>query len=342
MLETHLAALEQTEQEAVRLIGQASSLKEVEELRVRYLGRKSALTAAMKAMKGLTPLEKPILGERANNAKDALTRAIAARKEALEQAQSGSVLERETIDVTLPGDRGPRGRVHPISRVIQEVEDIFVTMGFTVEDGPEIEDDFHNFEALNIAPDHPARDMHDTFYLPGGRLLRTHTSPVQIRTMRRCQPPLAVISIGKTYRVDSDPTHSPMFHQVEGFMIDTHVTFGDLKGTLRQFINHMFGEGRQVRFRPSYFPFTEPSAEVDMKWSVTKEIEGKRVEVEGWLEILGAGMIHPFVMEMGGHDPSKYTGFAFGVGIERLAMLKLGIKDIRLFYDNDVRFLGQF
>ncbi|MCX7047950.1 MAG: phenylalanine--tRNA ligase subunit alpha [Candidatus Sumerlaeota bacterium] len=342
MLQDYLSSLKQLQEEALAQIEAAASLKEMEELRVRYLGKKSDLNSVMRQMKDLTPLERPILGERANETKEALTSAISRRAEELDSTESSRRMQQEVVDVTLPGEPVLRGRVHPITQVIEEVEGIFVSMGFKIEEGPEIEDDFHNFEALNIPPHHPARDMHDTFYLPEDRLLRTHTSPVQIRAMRRRQPPMALITVGKTYRVDSDPTHSPMFHQLEGFVIDSKITFGDLKGTLHNFIRAMFGAEAKVRFRPSYFPFTEPSAEVDMSWTVTREVEGRRVESEEWLEILGAGMIHPRVMEYGGVDPGKFTGFAFGVGIERLAMLKFGIKDIRQFYENDVRFLGQF
>jgi len=342
MLESHIASLEQIKDEALQLVESAASLKEIEDLRVRFLGKKSALNSVLRAMKDLTPLERPVLGNRANELKETLQSAIAARAQALERVELNRRLEQEHVDLTLPGDPWAFGHLHPLTQVAEDIEDIFISMGYIVEDGPEIEDDFHNFEALNIPPYHPARDMHDTFYLPCDRLLRTHTSPVQIRTMRKYPPPMAVISIGKAYRVDSDPTHSPMFQQVEGFMIDTNISFGDLKGTLRRFSTAFFGGERQMRFRPSYFPFTEPSAEIDVKWTVTREVDGRRVESEEWLEILGAGMIHPRVMQAGGVDPKKYTGFAFGAGVERLAMLRHGIRDIRLFYENDLRFLRQF
>jgi len=342
MLSDLLSSLDKIRDAALGEIRGASSLREIEDLRVRRLGKKSELNAAMRGMAALSPDEKPVLGQRANETKETLTAAIAARKQALAEEEKRQRVAGEILDVTLPGDRPRRGRVHPLTRIIEEVERVFISMGFTVEEGPDIEDDYHNFEALNIPKDHPARDMHDTFYLPNDRLLRTHTSPVQIRTMRRHKPPLAVIAVGRVYRVDADQTHSPVFHQVEGFMVDTRITFGDLKGVLHHFLRQMFGKDVELRFRPSFFPFTEPSAEVDMKWTVTKEIDGARLDIDEWLEILGAGMIHPAVMESVGYDPSKYTGFAFGAGIERLAMLKYGIKDIRLFYENDVRFLEQF
>lgn len=342
MLATHLSSLAEILEGALAAIEAAKSVKELEDLRVRYLGKKSDLNAVMRGMKDLSNEDRPKLGESANETKQALANALDERTSALSQGEAQQRLAEEEVDITLPGQPTARGRLHPITQICQEVERIFTSMGFRVEDGPEIEDDYHNFEALNIPAHHPARDMHDTFYLPHDRVLRTHTSPVQIRTMRRLKPPLSVIAIGKTYRVDSDPTHSPMFHQVEGFMVDKAITFGDLKGALHHFIKEMFGREMELRFRPSYFPFTEPSAEVDIKWRVMKEVDGKRVEVDDWLEILGAGMIHPAVFESVGYDPTEYTGFAFGVGIERLAMLKYGIKDIRLFYDNDVRFLDQF
>jgi phenylalanyl-tRNA synthetase alpha chain len=342
MLSDLLTSLDRIRDGALDEIQGASSLKDIEDLRVKYLGKKSDLNAAMRGMGALSADEKPLLGQRANETKEALSNAIAARKDALSGDEKQARVAGETIDVTLPGDHARRGRLHPLTRVTEEVERVFISMGFTVEEGPDIEDDYHNFEALNIPKDHPARDMHDTFYLANDRLLRTHTSPVQIRTMQRHKPPLAVIAPGRVYRVDADQTHSPVFHQVEGFLVDTHVSFGDLKGVLHHFLREMFGQDVELRFRPSFFPFTEPSAEVDMKWTVTREIDGARVEVDEWLEILGAGMIHPAVMESVGYDPSKYTGFAFGAGIERLTMLKYGIKDIRLFYENDVRFLEQF
>ncbi len=342
MLETHIVSLDKIQSEALKAIRSAKSLKAMDEIRVKYLGKKSVVNSVMRGMKDLTPLEKPILGQRANVTKETLQKAVSEKLKELEQAEVQGKINKEGLDVTLPGLPIERGRSHPLTRIIEEVEDIFISMGFTVEDGPEIEDDFHNFEALNIPPHHPARDMHDTFYLPGERLLRTHTSPVQVRAMQRNKPPLAVISVGKVYRVDQDPTHSPMFQQVEGFMIDKKITFGNLKGALHQFITTLFGEEKEVRFRPSYFPFTEPSAEMDVKWQVSREIDGVMTEVEEWLEILGAGMIHPEVMRYGGYDPNEYTGFAFGAGIERLALLKYGLKNLRVFFENDVRFLKQF
>ena len=342
MLDAHISSLDKIKIEALNRVKAAPSLKHLEELRVRYLGKKSELNTVLREMKDLTPLEKPILGQRANDTKEALLKAFSRRARTLEEQDIQKQLESEALDVTLPGVRPPQGRLHPITQLIAEIEEIFTSMGFVVEDGPEIEDDYYNFEALNIPSHHPARDMHDTFYLPQNRLLRTHTSPVQIRAMRRHKPPMAVMSIGKVYRVDSDTTHSPMFHQFEAFMVDTDITFGALKGTLDHFIEALFRRPIESRLRPSYFPFTEPSAEMDIKWAVRKEVDGVMTTVDEWLEVLGAGMIHPQVMRNGGLDPQKHTGFAFGAGIERLAMLKYGINNIRLYYENDMRFLEQF
>ena len=316
--------------EACAAIDAAADLRSLDQIRVRYLGKKGELTGMLKGLGVLPAAERPAAGQRINAAKQRIQEAIAARQQSLEQDDLRARLEADTVDVTLPG-RGHRpGGLHPITRTLTIIERLFTGMGFIVADGPEIEDDYHNFEALNIPAHHPARAMHDTFYLGEDKLLRTHTSSVQIRFMQEHAPPLRVIAPGRVYRCDSDMTHTPMFHQVEGLMVDRDVTFADLKGVLEEFIRHFFAEDVGVRFRPSYFPFTEPSAEVD--------IMGEH----GWLEILGCGMVHPNVLENVGIDSNEYSGFAFGMGVERLAMLKYGIDDLRLFFDNDLRFLAQF
>jgi len=312
----------------------------LERLRVQYLGRKGALTQILRGLGQLDPGERRRVGQEANTVKQAL-------EEALEQALADlkEMARRAAgpmIDVTLPGRRQPRGRLHPLTRINQEVCDIFLHLGFETVEGPEVELDFYNFEALNIPKDHPARDMQDTFYFNEKVLLRTHTSPMQIRTMEKRRPPVRVIAPGRVYRRDSDLTHTPMFHQVEGLLVDKGVTFADLKGVLTAFVHAMFGPEVGVRFRPSYFPFTEPSAEVDIECVICRG-EGCRVcKTTGWLEVLGSGMVHPAVFEAVGYDPEEFTGFAFGLGIERIAMLKYGIDDIRLFFENDLRFLRQF
>ncbi len=328
------------EDAALREIRQAPNAEDLESLRIKYLGRKGALTLVLRSLKDLPAESRKALGQEANRAKEVLeaelTRALAALKEAARRASA------PRIDVTLPGRRPPLGRLHPLSQVMAEVCDIFLRLGFETVEGPEVELDWYNFEALNIPPDHPARDMQDTFYFSDQVLLRTHTSPMQIRTMEKRRPPLRIIAPGRVYRRDSDLTHTPMFHQVEGFLVDQGVTFADLKGTLTAFVHEMFGPEVGVRFRPSYFPFTEPSAEVDIECVICRG-QGCRVcKITGWLEILGSGMMHPALFEAVGYDPEEYTGFAFGLGIERIAMLKYGIDDIRLFFENDLRFLRQF
>ncbi|MEJ2761970.1 MAG: phenylalanine--tRNA ligase subunit alpha [Gammaproteobacteria bacterium] len=316
--------------EARAAIDAAADLHALDQVRVRYLGKKGELTGLLKRLGGLPEAERPAAGKRINEAKQRIQEALARRQEILEQEELDARVASESLDVTLPG-RGHRpGGLHPITQTLATIERLFTGMGFIIADGPEIEDDYHNFEALNIPAQHPARAMHDTFYLGEDRLLRTHTSSVQIHYMQEHPPPLRVIAPGRVYRCDSDMTHTPMFHQVEGLMVDTAVTFADLKGVLEEFIHRFFEEDVKVRFRPSYFPFTEPSAEVD--------IMGER----GWLEILGCGMVHPNVLENVGIDSNEYGGFAFGMGVERLAMLKYGIDDLRLFFDNDIRFLAQF
>ena len=322
--------LEQLLSEAQAAVAAAADPRALDQVRVHYLGKKGALTELLKGLGRLPAEQRPAAGQRINDAKQLLQEALAERLQVLEQGELDQRMAADTLDVTLPG-RGHRpGGMHPVTRTLQEMERLFSGMGFIIADGPEVEDDYHNFEALNIPAQHPARAMHDTFYLGPDRLLRTHTSSVQIRYMQEHTPPLRVIAPGRVYRCDSDMTHTPMFHQVEGLMVDRDVTFADLRGVLQAFIREFFNDDVQMRFRPSYFPFTEPSAEVD--------IMGER----GWLEILGCGMVHPRVLENVGIDSSEYSGFAFGMGVERLAMLRYGIDDLRLFFDNDLRFLAQF
>jgi phenylalanyl-tRNA synthetase alpha chain len=325
---------------ARREIAAAASAEELESLRVKYLGRKGTLTQILRSLKDLPGDSRRLVGQEANRAKEALEvhldRALVALKAAARRAGAPAV------DVTLPGRRPPLGHLHPLNQVMEEVCDIFLHLGFEAVAGPEVELDWYNFEALNLPPDHPARDMQDTFYFNDQVLLRTHTSPMQIRTMEKRRPPVRIIAPGKVYRRDSDITHSPMFHQVEGLLVDKGVTFADLKGVLTAFVHQMFGPEVGVRFRPSYFPFTEPSAEVDIECVICRGAGCRVCKLTGWLEVLGSGMVHPAVFEAVGYDPEEYTGFAFGLGIERIAMLKYGIDDIRLFFDNDLRFLKQF
>ncbi len=316
-----------------------SSLQDV---RVGLLGKKGELTAIMKGMGQLTAEERPIIGALANKVKEEIESLVADRQRILKKAAVDSKLSSESLDVTLPGRRKKVGTKHPITLATEEISAIFASLGFGVEEGPEIEKDFYNFEALNIPKDHPARDMQDTFYIDDDVVLRTHTSPVQIRTMLKYEPPVRIIAPGTVYRRDSDLTHSPMFHQIEGFLVDRDVTFGDLKGILTTFVNRYFGEGIGVRFRPSFFPFTEPSAEVDMQCVICGGGGCRVCSHSGWLEILGSGMIDPEVFKSVDYDSEKYSGFAFGMGIERIAMLKYGVNDLRLFFENDVRFLDQF
>ena len=314
----------------------------VEALRVQYLGKKSQLSELSRRMGQLSDEERRAFGAELNAAREAITGALNDRKQALEAAALAQQLQAERIDVSLPGRGQAPGGLHPVTRVLERIEDFFTHVGFTVADGPEVEDDFHNFEALNIPSHHPARAMHDTFYFNANMLLRTHTSPVQVRTMESQQPPIRIVCPGRVYRCDSDITHSPMFHQVEGLLIDEGISFADLKGTIEEFLRVFFEKPLGVRFRPSFFPFTEPSAEVDMQ-CVMCSGKGCRVcKQTGWLEVMGCGMVHPNVLRMSGIDPEKYSGFAFGMGVERLAMLRYGVNDLRLFFDNDLRFLAQF
>ncbi len=334
--------LKQLQQDALSDLEQAADLLALQDVRVKILGKKGSLTEVMKGMRDLSVAERPAIGTLVNTLKDQFESSFSARQMELQQQEIASRLANEKIDVTLPGRKTVSGSLHPVTLVTNEAVEIFSRLGFTVEEGPEIEQDFYNFEALNIPKDHPARDMQDTFYISDDRVLRTHTSPVQIRTMLRHKPPVRVIAPGTVYRRDSDLTHSPMFHQIEGFLVDDRVTFGDLKGILTHFLNEFFGAGHNVRFRPSFFPFTEPSAEVDIECVICG---GKGCRVcgkTGWLEILGCGMIDPEVFKSVDYDVEKYSGFAFGMGLERIAMLKYGVNDLRLFFDNDLRFLKQF
>ena len=335
--------LNQLVTDAKQAIAAAGDLQALDQVRVDFLGKKGRITERMKMLGQLSADERPKAGQAINQAKQAVQQAVEARREALKNAILNTKLAGEKIDVTLPGRQQPAGSLHPVTRTLQRVEDLFSQMGFSVAEGPEIEDDFHNFEALNIPESHPARAMHDTFYFPDGTLLRTHTSPVQVRVMQAHKPPLRVIAPGRVYRCDSDLTHTPMFHQVEGLMVDEQVTFTDLKAILIDFLQSFFeSEDLQVRFRPSYFPFTEPSAEADIQ-CVMCGGEGCRVcSQTGWLEVLGCGMVHPNVFKHVDIDAETYTGFAFGMGIERLAMLRYGVNDLRLFFENDLRFLKQF
>ncbi len=328
--------------EAETAIAATTEIQALEDIRVQYLGKKGVLTEQMKSLGKLSPEERPKAGQVINQAKGAVQRAIEARKESLQAAVLNARLEAERIDVTLPGRGQSSGGLHPISQTMERIESLFTQLGFTVAEGPEIEDDFHNFEALNIPESHPARAMHDTFYFDAHTVLRTHTSPVQIRTMEQQQPPLRLIAPGRVYRCDSDLTHTPMFHQVEGLLVDENVSFADLKGILDDFLRNFFEQELAVRFRPSYFPFTEPSAEADIQ-CVMCGGEGCRVcSGTGWIEILGCGMVHPEVFRHVGIDSEKYNGFAFGIGVERMAMLRYGVNDLRLFFENDLRFLQQF
>ena len=328
-------------QEARAAVGSAASPAELEQLRVQFLGKKGALTSQLKQIGSLPPEERPGFGDRVNQIKQEVSELLGSRKSELELVELSAAIEAEKIDITLPGRGMGSGGMHPVTRTMERLEDIFVAMGFGVAEGPEIEDDFHNFEALNIPPEHPARAMHDTFYIDDGHLLRTHTSPVQVRHMLSQQPPINIIAPGRVYRCDSDVTHTPMFHQIEALMVDEGISFADLKGVLTHFLQQFFEADLKIRLRPSYFPFTEPSAEVDI--SCVFCTDGCRIcKYSGWIEILGSGMVHPEVFRHVGIDSEKYTGFAFGVGVERLAMLRYGVDDLRLFFDNDLAFLEQF
>jgi phenylalanyl-tRNA synthetase alpha chain len=326
-----MQALSDLIQSAGSEIDSTADLSALDAVRVSYLGKKGALTVRLKELSQLPADERPAAGQQINHAKQEIQQRISARRESLEGEALARRLVDDAVDVTLPGRGYGLGGRHPVSRAMSRIESIFRNAGFGVRSGPEIEDDFHNFTALNIPENHPARAEHDTFYFPGGMLLRTHTSPVQIRSMVEEGVPIRIIAPGRVYRCDSDQTHTPMFHQVEGLVIDRDISFANLKAVLHQFVETFFERDAELRFRASYFPFTEPSAEVDVLWE-----KGK------WLEILGCGMVHPNVLNMAGVDPEEFTGYAFGIGIERLAMLRYGVNDLRTFFDNDLRFLQQF
>jgi phenylalanyl-tRNA synthetase alpha chain len=322
-------------QQALEDIAAAGTPDAVEALRVALLGKSGTITGQLKQLGALPPEQRKAAGEAINAARDTVTAALATRRSDLDAAALETRLASESIDVTLPGIDVARGGLHPVSRTLERIAEIFGRLGYQLADGPEIEDDWHNFEALNFPPHHPARAMHDTFYFGDGRLLRTHTSPVQIRAAKGKTPPIRLIAAGKVYRSDSDQTHSPMFHQVEGLLIAEGVSFADLKGTLAEFVRAFFERDFEMRFRPSYFPFVEPGAEVDIRWD-------REDGTTSWLEVLGCGMVHPNVMRACEIDPEKYTGFAFGMGVERFAMLRYGVGDLRQFFENDLRFLKQF
>jgi phenylalanyl-tRNA synthetase alpha chain len=323
-------------------IKKSNSLRAIQELRVKYLGRKGILTSKIKSLSSIPKEKRPEYGRILNETKNYIQELLDKQEEVLKALELENILQSERIDVTIPGCSIPFGHLHPATKVLDEIIDIFISLGFTVEEGPEAELDFYNFEALNIPRDHPARDMQDTFYITDDVVLRTHTSPVQVRVMEKRTPPLRVIAPGKVYRCDADISHIPMFHQLEGFMVDTHISMSDLKGVLEVFAREVFGPETLIRFRPSFFPFTEPSAEVDISCVICQGRGCSVCKNSGWVEILGAGMINPRVFEIVGYNPELYTGFAFGMGIERIAMLKYGIDDIRLFLENDKRFLEQF
>ncbi len=328
--------------EAREAVGAAGTAAELEQVRIRFLGRQGALTQLLRSLASLPASERPQVGAAANQAKQLLESLLDEKLQAARGSERRAARERERVDLTLPGRRPPFGTVHPLTRVQDEIVSTFMGLGFSVAEGPEIESDYYNFEALNIPRDHPARDMQDTFYLSEDTLLRTHTSPVQIRTMQAQPPPVRIIVPGKVYRRDADITHSPMFHQVEGLAVDRDVSMADLKGTLELFARRMFGADSRIRFRPSFFPFTEPSAEVDVLCFACAGAGCRVCKSSGWLEILGSGMVHPRVLKNVGYDPEQFTGWAFGMGVERVAMLKYGVDDIRLFFENDLRFLRQF
>lgn len=331
-------------EEAMQELRKIDKREALQDLRVKVLGKKGTLTAVLRQMGSLDPEERPAMGQAINEVRSRLEKAWEERSAELDRLTLQNRLATETIDITLPGVRASRGRLHPLTQIIEEIEDIFLGMGFQIAEGPEIETDYYNFEALNLPKDHPAREMQDSFYVTQEILLRTHTSPVQIRAMEKLCPslPVKIIVPGKVYRNDDDATHSPMFHQVEGLLVDKGIRLSDLKGTLLNFSRQMFGESREIRLRPSFFPFTEPSAEVDVSCMFCGGSGCRLCKGSGWIEVLGSGVVHPRVLEMGGYNPREVTGFAFGLGVERIAMLKYGIEDMRLMFENDLRFLQQF
>lgn len=335
--------LELLKSEALKAITEAKDEKQIDEIRIKYLGKKGELTAILKQMGSLAPEERPIMGQLVNKAKSELEDAVTAAAESFKAAAADKKLQAETLDITMPSKPAVKGGLHPLNIVLNDMIDIFQSMGFDVVDGPEVETDYYNFEALNVPQDHPARDMQDTFYLAENLLLRTQTSAAQIRTMENRKPPIKIICPGRVYRADEvDATHSPVFHQIEGLVVDKNITMCDLKGVLEQFAHEIYGKETEVKFRPSFFPFTEPSVEVDVTCS---ECRGKGCRVckgSGWIEILGAGMVHPRVLKACGIDPEEYSGFAFGIGLDRLTTTRYKVSDIRLLFENDLRFLKQF
>ena len=338
-----LNALQQIRQQAAEALAQAGDLKALDDLRVKYLGKKGELTAILKQMGKLSAEERPKVGQLANEVRSGIEALVEERTAAVKAALLDQKLALEKLDVTMPGRAAPLGKLHPLTKVLEEVKEIFLGMGFSVAEGPEVETDYYNFEALNIPKDHPARDTQDTFYISDNVLLRTQTPPVQVRTMEKQKPPIRVIAPGRVYRSDAvDATHSPLFHQIEGLVVDRGVTMADLKGTLEMFAKRLYGEEAVVRFRPHHFPFTEPSAEMDFQCFACHGEGCRLCKGEGWIEILGCGMVHPKVLSICNIDPEEYRGFAFGMGLERIVMRRYGIDDLRLFYENDLRFLNQF
>ncbi len=347
MMEAGLdTALQDAENRAMQMIQDAADTAALDKIKHEILGKKSPIRETMRRLGELPPDQRPAAGQAINTAQQRVEQAFQQKHERFAGEELARRLEQERIDITLPAPRAvPAGALHPITQTLEEIQRIFVSMGYQVETGPDIETEYNNFDALNIAADHPARDMHDTFFVPGGLLLRTHTSPVQIRYMKEHKPPVAIIAPGRVYRVDDvDATHSPVFHQIEGLLVDKGVSMAHLKGTLQEFLRTMFGSDLATRFRPSFFPFTEPSAEVDVQCFACRGTspECRVCKATGWIEVLGAGMVHPNVLENVGYDPKEVTGFAFGLGVERFTMLKYGITNMRLLYENDVRFLRQF
>lgn len=334
--------LEALQREALDSITSAAALEELEAARVKYLGRKGALTEILRGLGSVSAEERPAMGQAANVVKDVIGAALDERKSVLASAAESARESSEAVDLTLPGRQPRRGHIHMVNQVTEEIVEIFAALGFQVATGPDIETEYYNFDALNTPADHPARDSHDTFFVKPGVVLRTHTSPVQMRVMEQVKPPVAVLAPGRVYRVDYDASHSPMFNQIEGLLVDEGVTFADLKGTLMHFIHEMFGKDTKVRFRPHFFPFTEPSAEVDISCTICKGSGCRLCKHSGWLEALGCGMVHPKVFEYAGYDYEKYTGFAFGLGMDRIAMLRHAVPSINHLFDNDLRFLEQF
>jgi phenylalanyl-tRNA synthetase alpha chain len=334
--------LEALRRQAEEELQKAVAESDFQAVRTRYLGRKGLLTGLLRNIAGVLPQDRALFGKECNEVKDLISAKIDARLAEIAGFERQKALRSERIDVTLPGRAVRYGSLHPVTQVREEICAIFAGLGFSIVEGPEVELDYYNFEALNIPKDHPARDMQDTFYVDDNTVLRTHTSPVQVRTMEKCRPPVRILSPGRVYRRDSDVSHTPMFHQIEGLLVDEGITFGDLKGVLTVFLKQMFGEDTALRFRPSFFPFTEPSAEVDIRCVMCGGRGCRVCKQSGWLEILGSGMVDPEVFKNVGYDSEKFTGFAFGLGLERIAMLKFGISDIRLFFENDLRFLSQF